>query len=126
MNDERDAAIALLTERITKIEKALAMSSGANATQPGNSSIETARLSQNIPNPFNETTNIKYYIPENTKQSHILVTDMSGKTVKQQLINTRGNGQIMLNAAELSSGTYGYSLYSNGKLIDTKKMVIIK
>lgn len=38
-------------------------------------------------------------------------------------INEKGEGQINVFAADLSSGTYTYSLIADGKLIETKKMV---
>jgi len=37
-----------------------------------------------------------------------------------------GNGQISLQTAQLTAGTYVYSLYIDGTLIDSKKMVLTK
>jgi len=36
------------------------------------------------------------------------------------------DGQVNLQAGQLSAGTYQYSLIVDGKLIDTKKMVVLK
>ena len=49
---------------------------------------------------------------------------MNGKVVKTITAIAKGNGQIILKAGELTAGTYQYSLIVNGKLIDTKKMVL--
>jgi hypothetical protein len=37
-----------------------------------------------------------------------------------------GPGQAIINVGDLASGTYYYSLVVNGKLIDTKKMILTK
>ncbi len=52
---------------------------------------------------------------------------MSGKIV-QELVNTAlnaGSYSILLNASNLSSGTYFYRLESEG-YTDTKKLILIK
>jgi hypothetical protein len=54
----------------------------------------------------------------------IIVTDKSGIVLKQ--VNLAGKkGSITIGAATLSSGTYQYTLYVDGKLIDTKQMVLL-
>jgi len=83
-------------------------------------------LSQNYPNPFNPTTNIKFDVPKSGNVK-LNVYDMSGKVV-QELVNTALNAgaySILLNAVNLSSGTYFYRLESEG-YTDTKKLVLIK
>ncbi len=48
----------------------------------------------------------------------------TGKLIKAFPINSIGYGQIELNCNDLVSGTYHYSLMVDGKLIDTKSMVL--
>jgi len=55
----------------------------------------------------------------------LLITDALGKTVKSYSIN-KGEGQQIIYIKELTSGTYRYSLYANGKLIASKQMTISK
>ena len=38
----------------------------------------------------------------------------------------KGNGQLTLEGGKLTTGIYQYSLISNEKLVDTKKMVLTK
>ena len=83
-------------------------------------------LSQNYPNPFNPVTNIKFDIPKSGNVK-LNVYDMSGKVV-QEIVNTALNAgaySILLNAVNLSSGTYFYRLESEG-FTDTKKLILIK
>lgn len=85
--------------------------------------ISSASLEQNAPNPFNNITTISYNLPATFSTAKIIVTDKTGKTVKEIIVNGSGKGTIQLDAATLSSGAYQYSLYVNSKLIDTKQMI---
>jgi hypothetical protein len=82
-------------------------------------------LSQNVPNPFSNSTTISYSIPQQFSSAKIIVTDKNGNALKQiNLSNNKGN--VTVDAATLSSGAYQYSLYVDGRLIDTKQMIINK
>ena len=85
--------------------------------------VQAIILDQNVPNPFAEQTKITYFIPDNVKQAQIFFYDNKGVVLKTVDIVERGAGQINVYAADLSSGSYTYSLIADGKLIETKKMV---
>lgn len=81
-------------------------------------------LYQNEPNPFGESTVIRYFIPENiTSNVFIVFNDMFGNEIKKVEITTKGFGNINANSENLASGIYSYSLIVNGNVIDTKKMI---
>ncbi len=85
------------------------------------------KLSQNYPNPFNASTNISYSL---IKQSgvRILIFDVLGREVKT-LVNTKlpaGEYVLSFNASDMSSGLYFYSMFIDGNLFETKKMVLVK
>ncbi len=88
--------------------------------------LSSASLQQNIPNPFSNTTTINYTLPQNSSSAKIIITDKSGKTLKEINISGNGKGSVQVDASTLSSGAYNYSLYVDGKLIDTKQMVLAK
>jgi hypothetical protein len=88
--------------------------------------LSDVKLDQNIPNPFNKTTTINYNIPSGAKNVSIVVTDKNGKTMKQIQLGTKGQSKVNIDAGLLSSGTYQYSLLVDGKIIDSKKMVLIR
>ena len=92
----------------------------------GSTILSSAKLEQNIPNPFNQTTLINYYVPETAGHAFIKVTGINGEAIKTIQLNGTGNGQITLQTAALVSGNYTYSLYVDGSLIDTKVMVLAR
>jgi hypothetical protein len=86
-------------------------------------------LSQNYPNPFNPETKINYQI-KTSGDIKLIVYNMLGKEIAD-LVNTRqqpGSYQVTFDVSQnnLSSGIYFYSLFINNRLIDTKKMSLIK
>lgn len=84
------------------------------------------KLHNNFPNPFNPGTVIKFDVPENAFISLVLY-NAAGKEISR-LVNERmsaGYYQFTLNAKNLSSGVYYYSLLA-GKTRLTKKMLLIK
>ena len=83
-------------------------------------------LSQNYPNPFNPTTNIKFTVPESGKVK-VKIFDMLGSEVRTILNETRNPGTYELNidASDLSSGVYFYSMES-GKFHSVRKMILMK
>jgi hypothetical protein len=83
-----------------------------------------ASLSQNAPNPFDQSTEIAYYLPESTQNAVLSIYNMNGNQLKKYVIDQMGQGTITINASELKSGMYLYSLIADGKEIDTKRMII--
>ncbi|MCX8106423.1 MAG: T9SS type A sorting domain-containing protein, partial [Ignavibacterium album] len=90
-------------------------------------------LSQNYPNPFNPTTRIDYQLPFDAKVQ-IELYSITGEKVAT-LVNgdfSAGYHTYELNAyrLNLSSGVYFYRIsatdFSNGKFVDTKKLVLLK
>jgi uncharacterized delta-60 repeat protein len=86
----------------------------------------TLSIKQNIPNPFSHTTIINYLLPPQYSPAKIIITDESGKTFKEINISGAGKGSLEVDASTLAGGTYNYSLYVNGRLVDTKRMEHIK
>jgi len=81
-------------------------------------------LSQNIPNPFSSTTDIKFYV-EGEENATITVYNTLGAIVSQQSVYTSvGENKVTIKASNLSNGTYMYSLKYKGA-VATKRMMII-
>jgi hypothetical protein len=78
------------------------------------------------PNPFTETTTIKFFIPGTVSSAYITFYDEYGNELKKTAIAQTGAGQIEISSSHLSAGIYSYSLTIDGNLIDTKRMVKVK
>jgi hypothetical protein len=87
--------------------------------------LSEASLEQNIPNPFKQTTVIRYLIPAGSKNAQLTITDNLGKTIKQITLNT-GVGVVNIDATALNSGAYSYTLLVDGRLVTSKKMILTK
>lgn len=99
----------------------ITISAPAGVQELGNDKMS---LYQNVPNPFSGTTEIKFYV-EDESEATVTVYNTLGDIVNQQSITTViGENKININANDLSSGTYIYSLrYKNA--VTTKRMLII-
>ncbi len=81
-------------------------------------------LYQNVPNPFNQSTEIRYYIPENSQSAQLCIYNLQGNQIKQIVVAERGESSYLLSASELTAGMYLYTLIIDGKEIDTKRMIL--
>ena len=118
---ENQTQQALIEDLISRIE-ALEQNSG-NTQNPTNRS-NVPVLYQNIPNPFNGTTTIKYYLPDGITNATIVFSDMLGQVFSKIALTKTGDGELYINSEGLAVGTYFYTMYVGSRKIDTKKMVI--
>ena len=89
-----------------------------------NNGTATPALYQNNPNPFSKQTQIKCFIPDNAMVSVIYIYDMQGTQLRKIQINGKAEETIIIQGSELKAGMYMYSLIIDGKIIDTKKMIL--
>jgi photosystem II stability/assembly factor-like uncharacterized protein len=84
-------------------------------------------LLQNYPNPFNPTTVICYQLSVASDVT-LKVYDVQGREVKT-LVKKRSNAgtyEVKFDGTGLTSGVYFYSLNADGKVVHTRKMVVLK
>jgi hypothetical protein len=101
------------------------MNNGFAKLQTLNSKPETI-LGQNIPNPFDNSTLIPFRIPKNCHDASIMIVETGTSRVVTVIPITCDETDVQVDAGTLASGTYSYSLYVDGKLIDTKNMELLK
>lgn len=80
-------------------------------------------LNQNDPNPFSESTKIRYFLPEEVNNARLIFSTENGIVIKSVQLNDRGEGVIDVYASDLSNGLYIYTLIVDGKIIESKKMI---
>ena len=102
------------------------ISIASNIILSGESSADAYKLYQNVPNPFNGTTAIKFYVPENV-EVQISVYNMLGEhvaDVTNDIFNV-GKHEVVFNASNLGQGTYFVRMTTAG-FTATKNMNIVK
>jgi len=89
-------------------------------------------LNENYPNPFNPSTTLSYFIPE---EGSIVfdIYNINGQRIKKYLLGREAPGKhsIVWNGKDekgfqMESGIYIYSMIIDGRVIDTKKMLLLK
>lgn len=81
-------------------------------------------VAQNNPNPFSESTMIKMKIPSSVHSAYLIVYDLSGKEISKKEIDSRGEVIYTLSAIDLSEGMYIYTLVADGKVVNSKRMIV--
>ncbi len=85
-------------------------------------------LAQNYPNPFNPVTTIRFALPKAAIVT-MKVYDMLGREVIRAINNvgySSGWNTFTFDGSKLSSGVYFYSIVIDNKVMDTKRMVLVK
>ena len=83
-------------------------------------------LEQNNPNPFTENTVIGYTLPEEVNNAVLYIYNMNGNQVDELPLPGRGKTSVTISGGKLTAGMYLYSLVADGKVIDTKRMILTK
>ena len=86
--------------------------------------MEGFALEQNIPNPFSSETVIKYTLPQQVNTANLIVYDLTGKQVASFPVTEKGASSITITSEKLAAGIYIYSIVADGKIVDSKRMVV--
>jgi len=131
-NDAKDAALEVqqkinadLQKQIDEL-KAMIISNQPSANSQRSTLLASSSLQQNIPNPVTNSTTINYTLPQIHSSAKIIITDKNGKAIKEANISGSGKGSLKVDASLFAGGIYQYSLYADGKLIETKQMVVAR
>lgn len=99
------------------------VATGVNTFQTDNNK---SGLFQNIPNPFQNDTEIKYNLASDVQEAVLYVYDLQGKEIKSFRLSGDGIGRVIIKGNELEPGMYLYSLVADNQLIDMKRMILTK
>lgn len=91
-----------------------------------NKSVTEHYLFSNFPNPFNNLSTIKYYIPA-TSRVIIKIFNTLGEEIETLIDEVKPSGmyQVTWIAKDLPSGVYYYRIQA-GSFVQTKKMILLK
>ncbi len=115
--DAQEKKITMLTEALRQYVPAISLEENG---------LVNATLFQNSPNPFSSSTEIHMEVPEATRNATILIYNLEGKQLKDFQVNERGAVNIKIPGGEFSAGMYLYTLIADGKVVDTKRMILTK
>lgn len=121
---EQSKEIDDLKSRLEKLENKINNISSENAISKTVRTPNVSVLDQNIPNPFDKETKIRFHVNQDYSSAFIGIYDLSGKQIKRIPIN-KSQSEIVVPANILPAGTYIYSLVVEGQLIDSKRMIVI-
>jgi len=115
-----------LKSRLAKIEQMIGAANSTTGSDALNIKLSDAALEQNIPNPLVTATAIRYKLQSGVKKAELVIKDMTGKTIQQITLGTNTSGVINIDASSIGSGVYTYSLVADGRVIESKRMVVAK
>ena len=119
---EQQKMIIALQQRIDQLETTANFSGSDDNMKANVKQIAGAILEQNQPNPFNQSTVIRYRLPANAT-GNINIYDNNGILIKT--LKANNSGQAIISANDLKPGIYTYTLSVNGNLAATRKLVLI-
>ncbi len=114
---EKDRQLSALEARLARLETALDRTATPATTLPN------VQMS-NQPNPFSGTTTIKCVVPVTAHIAELIVTDMTGREIKRQILSERGQVSMELNLKMAAAGTYISTLMLDGKAVGALKLVV--
>lgn len=85
-------------------------------------------LGQNRPNPFSNTTEIAFYLDKSYEKVDLVISDVTGRTIKITSLGNLGAGQHTetLRLDGIPPGFYSYKLNLNNDISLTKRMILLK
>ena len=128
LSTKTDSLLKLIQDLQTKLstlekdmDKCCTKGISSSTSIPFNTEI---KLYQNVPNPFNQTTEIKFFIPEIVRKASLVIYDLQGKELRKMEINDRNEASVKIYAKEFAAGMYIYTLIADDSEVDSKRMIL--
>lgn len=80
-------------------------------------------ISQNTPNPFTGQSTVRVSVPDDVSDAYIDILTLNGASVKRIPVSN-GLSEVSLSSFEFAPGTYLYTLVVNGKVSETRRMIV--
>lgn len=97
---------------------------GLIETAVSSETLDSFMLGQNAPNPFHESTQVYLHFPHD-KRASLEIRNSFGQLVDRVFLQ-KGQRNASLNAANLRSGVYVYTLLLEGVPVESKRMIVYK
>ena len=119
--EKQNKKIDLLEAQVNSL---LSKTGSATGVNQGNTMDNSFALEQNIPNPFSNETVIRYDLPQQINNASLIIYDLSGKQITSFPLTEKGASSITITSEKLAAGIYIYSVMADGKILDSKRMVV--
>ncbi len=121
-------AIKELKAELDDLKEAVA-SSGTRkvnaATNIATNTLDEGRgsISQNTPNPFTGQSTVRVSVPDDASDAYVDILTLNGASVKRIPVSN-GLSEVSLSSFDFAPGTYLYTLVVNGKVSETRRMIV--
>ncbi len=112
---EQQESLEELLSEISEMENELANDMEADS--------KAGKLYQNNPNPFSFESEIQYEIVRDYSNAFIGFYDLNGMEIMTVPLHS-ARGEIKINSSDLGRGQFLYSLVLDGRIIETKRLMI--
>jgi hypothetical protein len=121
-----ESRIAELEDRLLALEAGNGVDPIGKGQVPGDILLNQSPdvLYQNVPNPFNAKTEIRYTLNRKFNQASLHVYDMNGRQLRVYNDLPKGEDAVIIQGNELEPGMYIYALIADGLEIGTKRMIL--
>lgn len=121
---EQQVIIENLQEEISKYDDIQIEQRSSGTFAKPYQQFNELRVFQNAPNPFNESTIIRCYIPESEHNVKLCIYDIHGVQQKCIAVTGRNFVDVQIQAGELPAGIYAYLLKSESNVSESKQMIV--
>lgn len=121
-------AIKELKTELDDLKEAVASSGTRKVNAATNIATNTldegwGSISQNTPNPFTGQSTVRVSVPDDASDAYIDILTLNGASLKRIPVSN-GLSEVSLSSFEFAPGTYLYTLVVNGKVSETRRMIV--
>lgn len=121
-------AIKELKTELDDLKEAVAASGTRKVNAATNIATNTldegwGSISQNTPNPFTGQSTVRVSVPDDASDAYVDILTLNGASVKRIPVSN-GLSEVSLSSFEFAPGTYLYTLVVNGKVSETRRMIV--
>jgi Secretion system C-terminal sorting domain len=125
---DMQSQVQALQGQVQELRSLLATSLCLTQAQTNSLNAESSTyLGEIYPNPANTSTTLSYSLPAGASTALVQVYSLDGKVVSSVVVPaTAGKSQVQLTTSQMAAGMYIYALVVDGKVLDSKKLAVVR
>lgn len=125
-DDTLQQQVDQLKQALADVQAQLAALKSGSLEITSSAAASTTTSLSSAPNPTSGNTTIKYTYPGTVGHAYLTVTDLTGKQVKRVDLKANGGNSVNLSLEGATAGTYVYSLELDGRVVESKKLMLAR